>query len=158
MPVEEQNAALGPGPRRDESLERAYRKTHFHVDTQPPYCLRIGERAADFAAWLAAQGYAGAVLITAWNPYSVPLDPAANAHRQAQLEAEAATLGLPYVGGRGEDPEGRWTAEESLCVFDPPLRHVEAWMRRFGQNAVVEVDKAGDVRLRWHPDLDEAAQ
>ncbi|HKO87851.1 MAG TPA: DUF3293 domain-containing protein [Burkholderiales bacterium] len=148
-------AEHGPGPRMDEGLYQAYLKTDFHVDADPPACLHIGQQDAAFAQWLRAHGHRSAVLLTAWNPYSVPIDAAENGVRQAQIEAEAQSLGLAFVPARGADPDGEWPAEESLCLFDVSLEHIDAWMRRYEQNAVVRVDDAGQVSLYWHPDLRE---
>jgi hypothetical protein len=140
----------------DDSLYQAYLKTDFEVDSDPPACLHIGHADPAFAQWMQTHGHRSAVLVTAWNPYSVPIEAEENASRQAQLEAEAKSLGIAFLSARGADPDGEWPAEESLCLFDVSLEHIDAWMRRYEQNAVIRVDSAGQVSLYWHPDLREA--
>lgn len=142
----------------DEELRQAYLKTHYVIDSDPPARLRIGENALGFVQWLRDKGYRTAALLTAWNPYSVPLAPESNAERQAQLEAEARRLGLACVRGRGVDQEQEWSAEESLCLFDLSLEQLDAWLRRYEQNAAVRVDEQGAVELYWHPELRAAEE
>ena len=144
--------ATNSGPRMDEALYHAYLGTDFRIDTQLPQAVRIGKPAHEFAAWMRAQGYRRAMLITAWNPYSVPVPRPENDRRQQALEAEVELLGIKCLPAHGADPGGKWE-EASLCLFDVSPEQRDAWMRRYEQNAVVLVDAEGDVRLFWHPDL-----
>lgn len=142
------------GPRMDEGLHQAYLRTYYRIDSDPPARLQIGQDASGFAQWMRNKGYRNAILLTAWNPFSEPLPAEENERRRAEFEAEARHLGIAFVGGRGEDPTTpEWTPEESLCLFDAPLEHVDAWMRRYEQNAAVRVNEEGQVSLYWHPEL-----
>jgi hypothetical protein len=146
-----------PGPRMDDELRQAYAATEYRVEAEPPRVFRLGRRDAEVAAWLAESGHKSMVFVTAWNPYSRPLERAENDRRQHALAEEVAVLGLQSLPGRGADPQGEWQ-EESLCVFDVDPDHVDAWMRRYEQNAVVWVDEAGGAELRMHPDLRESGE
>lgn len=59
-------------------------------------------------------------------------------------------LGLVHFKAEGRDPEGKWPAEESLCVFDASPEVANEWMRRFEQNAVVMIKAGQPAVLAFH--------
>jgi putative PIN family toxin of toxin-antitoxin system len=121
---------------------RAYEKALYAVLDGP--VLRIGERNPELQALLEAQAAATAAFVTAANPRGEPRSHAANEDAMAELQA---MLAWPFYSGEGRDPEGRWPAEPSLLIVGIPRGEAEALGRRFGQNAIVFVEKAGAPEL-----------
>ncbi|MGA0585222.1 MAG: hypothetical protein ACO2ER_15120, partial [Castellaniella sp.] len=58
-------------------LEAAYRAAHYRIDTEPPLVLRIGEPHPGLRALFPE----GGIFLTACNPRSRRLRPAANGRR-----------------------------------------------------------------------------
>jgi putative PIN family toxin of toxin-antitoxin system len=121
---------------------RAYQKALYVVLGGP--VLRLGERNAELETLLEAQAAVTAAFVTAANPRGEPRSHAANQAAMAELQA---ALAWPFYPGEGRDPEGRWPAEPSLLIVGIPRGEAEALGRRFGQNAIVFVEKAGAPEL-----------
>ena len=85
-------------------------------------------------------------VVTAWNPFSEPETPEANAGRHAELVARLEADGLGWLPAVGSSSDGQW-AEESVAVAGIDRAAVRALGRAFDQHAVFEVD---DPVLRVH--------
>jgi hypothetical protein len=81
------------------------------------------------------------VVVTAWNPDSVVLDPEVNRARHARLVAELDRSGLAHWPATGRDPESAHH-EIGLAVPGLTVEQGAALGRRHGQAAV----------YRWTPD------
>jgi hypothetical protein len=88
-------------------------------------------------------------IITAYNPASAPCPREANraAHEELrrELERAGALLYCAVAHGTGEEAE-RWT-EPGFAVAGVELPLLVALGERFGQNAIVWVDEAGEPAL-----------
>lgn len=124
-------------------LESVYR---VFPPEAPELVLRIGQRHPDLDARLAAASARSWVLITAWNPGSLPRSEQENAGAQAELSAALARAGRLGWPARGESPDRGWV-EESLCVLDLDPEQAHALARRFGQVAVVQGELGSEARL-----------
>jgi hypothetical protein len=74
-------------------------------------------------------------VVTAHNPFSQPLPPAANATRAVAMLAEVERAGLPWLAAEGRSPDGGWS-EAGLLLPGAPRAAVLALARSFDQNAV----------------------
>lgn len=129
------------------ALLKAYLGTIYRIDTKPPTDLHIGQTSALPAGLAAVQ--AGGVFLTACNPHSRKLRPAANARRMRALRRILAIMGQPCLTGRAIDPAGLWPDEPSLWVAGLDRARGGLLARRFGQNAFVWCDAAGTAHLHW---------
>lgn len=126
-------------------LEAAYRAAHYRIDTEPPLVLRIGE-AHPALRVLFPQG---GIFLTACNPRSRRLRPAANDRRLRALRRSVARQGLAWLPGRGLDPRGLWPDEPGLWIPGLPLYEGLRLARRFGQNALVRCGPDAVAQLAW---------
>ncbi|WP_368640625.1 DUF3293 domain-containing protein [Castellaniella ginsengisoli] len=126
-------------------LDAAYRAAHYRIETAPPLILRIGQAHPA----LAARFPHGGVFLTACNPRSRRLRPAANARRMRALCRAVERAGHAWLPGRGLDPHGSWPDEPSLWMPGLPLESGLRLARRFGQNALVWCGPDTVARLVW---------
>ncbi len=129
------------------ALAQAYRTAHYRIDTDPPLVLRIGEAHPALPALFPQ----GGVFLTACNPRSRRLRPAANARRLRALRRAVERLGRAWLPGRGLDPQGLWPDEPGLWIPGLPLDEGLRLARRFGQNALVRCGPDAVARLAWTP-------
>ena len=133
----------------DAALWSAYRRTRYvaHVRGAGEVMLRIGEPAPGLDAVLAELGLAEWCFVTAWNPYSQPLAPGANADRNAALRTELDSAGLAYHAGEGRGDDPGWAPEASFLVLGLGRDAARDLGRRHGQNAVVVGRRGGVAEL-----------
>ncbi|ALP67921.1 DUF3293 domain-containing protein [Paraburkholderia caribensis] len=116
---------------------QAYLETHYHVHGFSPTLLKIGEGNATLAAIHRSNGVEASAFVTACNPFSEPLDDAANAERQKILAVELAQRGLTFIEGVGQHPSNDWAGEASFLVLGVSVEEAKELGARFGQNAIV---------------------
>ncbi len=88
-------------------------------------------------------------LITACNPFSIPLGPLENQCRHLCLANQMSNLGpkgLKHWPASGQDPLGFWV-EPSWLVFNAPEKQIQQWMRSWQQKAYLRIDANGLVHL-----------
>lgn len=124
----------------DATTLQAYRETHYRVQGERGFVLRVGQHSPPLAQLYSAEGVNCSAFITACNPASQRLSDAANASRQVQLEAELAARGLHWLPAVGEHPSNQWPGERSVLVLGLPLEQARRLGRQFGQNALVWAD------------------
>lgn len=95
---------------------------------------------------------AGALFITAWNPYGVTKNAADNNRANEALLARLTTLNLRVLTGDGASPDNVWH-EDSFLAYPVTTEQALALCRRYNQNAVVFIDSSGMARLLWNPAL-----
>jgi hypothetical protein len=119
-------------------LVEAYRKAEYAVP--PDIVLRVGEPNARLDALLDEMRAASAAFVTAANPGSRPRSKEENAAALAELDREVAATGCDSCPAEGRGPDGAWS-EPSRLVLGIERAAAEALGRRFGQNAIVFVEK-----------------
>lgn len=119
-------------------LVDAYRAAHYAVP--PDIVLRVGEPNARLDALLDQMRAASAAFVTAANPGSRPRSKEENAAALAELDREVAASGHDSCPAEGREPDGTWR-EPSRLVLGIERAAAEALGRRFGQNAIVFVEK-----------------
>lgn len=138
--------AAPPPPTLPARLQTAYADAEYHIPSLPA-CLRIGHPCATLDAELARRSAYRAIVITACNPYSAALAPAANTLRQQWLQHELATAAIATLPAEGHDPTGRWPTEPGLLAFDTSPAFDDSLLRRFEQHALVAVTRGQPARL-----------
>jgi hypothetical protein len=121
----------------DPRTIQAYLETEYRVHGEPGFTLRVGKASADLLSAHRRQKADGSVFLTACNPFSEPLDGAANAARQAALAKELSSRGLAFQPGIGQHPSNSWPGEDSFLVFGMTLDAAKVLGARFEQNGFV---------------------
>jgi Protein of unknown function (DUF3293) len=134
---------------RDDELLAAYRVTDYEVHAAIPFALHVDRHSPELDTLLAARAADCAAFITAWNPRSLPRPEVENRAAQNRLEAELQRDGFECVTGFGRDPLDRWPGEPSVLVLGLPRQQAIECGRRYGQNAVLCVERGRPVELVW---------
>ena len=121
----------------DPCIIQAYMETEYRVRGEPGFTLRVGQASADLLDAHERHGAGCSAFLTACNPFSEPLDAAANAARQAALAAELSRRGLAFVPGIGQHPANGWPGEESFLVFHVSLEAAKALGAQLRQNGFI---------------------
>lgn len=117
-----------------KGLIDAYKNTDYQVDgLEKP--IKIGELSPDLDALCLKKGARHWAFITAWNPLSFPLSTIENQRRNNALFSDLANYDV--LTGRGQDPEGKWDAEESFFIIGLKSKGAIALGRKYGQLAIV---------------------
>ena len=125
---------------------RAYLETDYCVHAAPPFTLRIGEFSQSLVSLHDTHNASCSAFITACNPHSQALVPAANAARQKMLTGRLKERGLTFIVGVGQHPAEQWR-EESFLVPGLLLDDAKALGIEFEQNAIVWSDSDGVPQL-----------
>lgn len=134
----------------DEDLDTAYRQTLYRVyGPDGPVDFRVGERSPALQALLRSYASDGAAFVTAHNPGSRLMTDEHNRNAQALLAAQARGSAAATVPGVALDPVGAWPAEDSLLLLNMDPAAARSLGRRFGQNALVWIDRTGLAELVW---------
>ena len=120
-----------------KSLIAAYNATRYRVFTDIPFILRIGQRSPHLLQLYIKYNCLSATLITAWNPYSVITSESDNTTAQLRLETVLLERSIPSISAIGEDPELKWSGEESVLALNLNLNTAKELGIEFQQNAVV---------------------
>jgi len=131
----------------DPETIRAYLETEYHVLSEVPFTLRVGEASAELCAAHARQGVTCSAFITAGKPLRQILSSSANAARQQRLAAELHRLQLAFVPGIGRHPVNQWPGEESFLVFGLALDKAKSLANRFAQNGIIWIGADGLPQL-----------
>ncbi|MCW3095671.1 MAG: hypothetical protein JWL77_1289 [Chthonomonadaceae bacterium] len=128
-------------------MERAYRRTAYRVDDGgDSFEFRIGIRHPKLDALLDRHKARSWAFVTAYNPYSQPLDDRANRRRQAAFER---SLFLPFLHGKGQGLVGNWTPEASVLLMGITPQRARRLGSQWEQAAVVIGVRGGRPRLQW---------
>lgn len=122
----------------------AYRASEYVVFAKPELVLRIGEPSAALDRLLEAAGARSAAFLTAANPHSQPRSAAENLATLERLERDASAW--PVHRGEGRSPDRTWR-EPSLLVAGIAREAARTLGRRYGQNAIVFIDKGAAPEL-----------
>ncbi len=121
----------------DPRTIRAYRETEYRVFEEPPFSLHVDRFSAPLRRAQHRRNVGCSAFVTAWNPFSRILDPAANAARQRRLAEELGRARLAFVPGIGLHPTEPWPGEESFLVYGLDLDTARAMGSRLEQNAIL---------------------
>lgn len=134
------------------ALQQAYRRAHYHVDAAQggvAQTLRVGQRSDWLGQRLAQHPIPAACFLTACNPWGEILEPALNAQRMRALRRALHGQGWRFLDGSGQEPRGRWPAEDSVLIWGMDADTALQWGRDWQQNAVLWSDADARPRLLW---------
>ncbi len=137
-------------PPLTRALLAAYQAAHFLIDGEPTITLRIGEMSPRMDALLHAHHSRRATIVTAFNPFSEPIDSRANSLRQQMLRQLLDDAGFQLREAQGMDPQGHWPPERSLLVFGTEPAFEARLLRDYEQHALVVVTHGKPVGLALH--------
>lgn len=127
-----------------------YRATHYDVRLPGSRRVRLRVGACCPAALSAVfPPQNPCALITACNPWSQPLDAAANHRRNRELRAALRGVSTRVLAAVGRIP-GQYWREPSLLVAGMPLTALDDLARQFEQNAIIYFISREPVRLRLY--------
>ena len=130
------------------SLESAYTDAHYVVlDAGQEIVLRCGVHDPQLEQRLGMRERCA--IITPCNPASRQLSTAGNQERVERLARAVALTGLRSAPTVNRDPSGRWPDEAGFLLVDPPPGLAEDLGRRYGQSAILVVDRGQAPRLLW---------
>lgn len=118
-------------------LIEAYRTTDYHVGTETPFVLTIGQASPALAKLYSKHRCDCAAYVSACNPFSHVASDADNERRHAELVEELTRRSLHFVEGMGRNNRGQWPGEASCLVLGLSLEAAKKLGRQFGQNALV---------------------
>ena len=128
-----QNATV----RNEQELAAAYRGTSYCVQTQPPFCVRVGTVSAAMDSLLKDYGADTWAFITAFNPRSRPVSAEENRTRDRALIARLDREGFKHIACDGVDDDRTWPTEHGHVVFGIDAETARALGREFAQNAIL---------------------
>lgn len=127
------------------SLIEAYSAAEYHVFSDPPFVMKVGEYSSALAAMMTKMNSECGIYITAYNPFSIPQSEKVNDAANAKLRK---LLGRKVIPGTGSSPAGDWPEEKSFLALGyeyPDTGYALA--RQFGQNAFLWIDEACTPQL-----------
>ena len=131
----------------DPALWEAYEKTHFIVQSNPEFVLKIGQYSEELKRLFTSNSLSTAAFITAYNPFSQQLSEGENLERQVKLVKEIQSRGLNLLQGLGQDPDQKWEGEPSLLILDIAFEAAKKIARTYEQNAFVWCEEACTPQL-----------
>jgi len=131
-----------------DELINAYRQTHYHVFTNDPITLKVGEINHALIKLYDQYEVKQCAFITAYNPYSSKTTLDDNQDRQRRLKAVIQTLNLDFIEGEGKHPDGQWEGEPSFFVLGIEREWADSMAKTFEQNAYIWTDSYGRAHLR----------
>jgi hypothetical protein len=139
---------LRPPPNIDQSLVRAYERTHYCLPTLSAI-VRVGAICPILEDWLRGEGLKGGVFITAYNPGSRLLPATENRCWQNTLETELRQWQQAYLPAIHRDPDEQWPDEPACFVFELKATAALALAKRYQQKAVLVYQLTGGAALWW---------
>ena len=119
----------------------AYRETHFHVQMENNFILKIDHQSTELLTWHAKFQVNSSAFITAHNPFGKRLTAEENAIKNRQLKTLIEAKYDHVVDGFGQDPLGEWPGEDSFLIYGISLEEARSVGNLYEQNAIVWSDK-----------------
>ncbi len=132
-----------------QDLLSIYQKSDYRVlgEGESAFVMRIGEPCPSLRNLLQRAGVSSSCFISAYNPRSEPRTDEENARAQAQLVEDVRLMGLSFLEGVGEDPDGACAGEPCLLVLGISHEGTVMLGNRYGQNAVLWSESEGVPQL-----------
>lgn len=110
-----------------------------------PFFIKVGKKI-DFSSHFPEKS-GKAYLISACNPFSIPLGTEENRVRQNFLANQLSSAGLTFWPAMGHDSAHFWV-EPSWLVWNATDQQIANWMWAWQQLGWLEIDPEGMVHLR----------
>jgi hypothetical protein len=118
-------------------LIQAYLETNFHVRSEKPFVIRIGELSAEINSLHQTKRVNSSCFITSCNPESKQFSQVENRTRLNALKSDKSLQDFELVEGLGQHPINSWEGEESFLVLGISLAKATEVGRKYDQNAIV---------------------
>ncbi|MBF0183155.1 MAG: DUF3293 domain-containing protein [Magnetococcales bacterium] len=128
---------LHPPSRIDPATLEAYLATDYHILSEPPFIVKVGQFSQELSALHHRLHAASSALLTACNPCSRLLSEEENQRRQWCLLESIKEAGIPFITARGEDPQRQWPAENSLLLLGIEQQTAIKLGQKWQQNALL---------------------
>lgn len=127
-----------------EEIIQSYNQAEYYVDgfDEP---LRVGEVHIGINDLLKHYDVSSWCFIIAWNPLSVELSSEENTKRNEGLFAYLRDYQI--VQGKGRDPSGKWTPEQSFLALGISRKEAIDLAVKFGQRAIVYGEVSQPAKL-----------
>lgn len=116
---------------------QAYQETNYHVDSAPPFVLKVGVFSEPLVQLYSLNRRDSAAYLTACNPYSAHQDPSDNEARQTALAQELNGRSLKFIPGVGRDRLEKCPGKASFLVLGLSLEGAKAMARKYEQDALL---------------------
>ncbi len=124
-----------------------YVTTNYQVGTGTEMFIVHVNQYCESLSRLLTKQKDSATIITAYNPFSQPQDPAKNQAANIQLAQVLKRYANPVIDSINVDPTGIWPAEKSFCVLGLNLHTAKFLGQKFNQNAIVWADSSAIPQL-----------
>ena len=125
-----------------------YVATNYQVGTgADKFILHVNQHCESLSRLLTVKQKDSATIITAYNPFSQPQDPAKNLAANIKLAQVLRRYANPAIDSMSIDPAGIWPAEKSFCVLGLNLDTAKFLGQKFNQNAIVWTDSSAIPQL-----------
>ncbi|HTQ77961.1 MAG TPA: DUF3293 domain-containing protein [Burkholderiales bacterium] len=132
----------------DPALRAAYRAARYIVyHDGREVVMQVGALCPELDALLEDEGGERAAFLTPYNPRGVPQHEDQNLQAMADLIRALERMPYDWHLGEGNDPGGEWPHEPSLLIVGIPLEEARALGERFGQLAIVYIERGGPAEL-----------
>lgn len=128
----------------DKNLLCAYKKTRYHV-SDLALDIKVGQIPPIPDHLFANSGLHTWAFVTAWNPWSRPLDSTQN--QQRHLSLTKACESFTTFDAWGIPSDDNWEPEQSLLIVGISKQQALELGKRFGQHAIVFGDKGQPATL-----------
>ncbi len=130
------------------NLITSYRDTNYQIGVGfETISLRIDQYSVSLAKLLATSKQSGAVIISAYNPYSQLADNEKNLAAHESLRNFLRHYSPPTIESLNIDPTGKWPIEKSFLIAGMDLDTAQSVGQRFNQNAIVWIGSDAIPRL-----------
>lgn len=126
-----------PATSLQANLVQAYQETDYHVFTDPPFKLNVGQASDELKRLHQAHSVVCSAYLTAWNPEGMWAGAEQNSAKQAALMNALDKRGKPFLPGLGRHPSGQWSGEASVLALGVSEEEARELGSLFRQNAVV---------------------
>ena len=133
----------------DPDLLAIYQKSDYRVlgEGENDFVMHIGKPCPPLRSLMLRAAVSTACFVSAYNPRSEPCSDDENARAQARLSLDVSQMGLSYLEGVGEDPDGECAGEPCLLVLGISHESTVMLGRKYGQNAVLWFEADGMPQL-----------
>jgi hypothetical protein len=133
----------------DPDLLAIYQKSDYRVlgEGENDFVMHIGKPCPPLRSLMLRAVVSTACFVSAYNPRSEPCSDDENARAQTRLTQDVSQMGLSYLEGVGEDPDGECSGEPCLLVLGISHENTVMLGRKYGQNAVLWSEADGVPQL-----------
>jgi hypothetical protein len=131
----------------DEALLKAYNETEYRLLLEPVIVLVPGQISSAADDLLNSLGNSSGIVMTAYNPMSVPKTAAENDKAQNQLIEDINLQGFKYLPAEGVGMDGLWPPEPSIFICGLNATEANEIAKKYQQAAFVEIQIGSPAKV-----------